>query len=105
MLKYNLHLKLAVGAKAGNVQIRIHYFNVRIGGYVACLHLALSMSADRDLLGAFAVQLNAQLFYIEHYLGNVLANAFDGSELMQHAVYPYGRGGHAGQGGKQHPAQ
>ena len=87
------------------MQLGVYDLHIRISDDVAGLDFTLATGINDDLLRALAVQLHAQLLYVQDDLGHIFLDAFHGRKLMQYAVDLDGRGRYTGQGGEQHPAK
>ena len=104
MLERHLHVELAVAVQRCDVQLRVDDLNIGVRQDVVRRHFAFARRIDDDLFRTVAMQFAAELLEVQNDLRDVLFHAFDGRELVQHAVDLDGRDRNARQAGQQDAA-
>ena len=67
-------------------EIRIEDVDVGERLDLACLHFARAFGLEHEALRTVGVELQRQLFDVQHDVGDVFAHARNGREFVQHAV-------------------
>src|SRR6185437_8642284 len=100
-----LHADLGALVQRADLQIRIEHHDIADGLDVTGGDDARTLLLHDHALGAFALHLDRDVLDVEHDVGDVLANARDRGELVQHAVDVDRLHGSALQRGQQDAAQ
>src|ERR1700724_3493551 len=100
-----LHAYFGTLVQRANLQVRIEHHDIADGLDVAGGDDARALLLHDHALGAFALHLDRDVLDVEHDVGDVLANAGDRGEFVQHAVDVHRLHRSALQRGQQDAAQ
>src|SRR5205085_12338904 len=99
------HADFSALVQGADLQFRIEHHDIADGLNVACGDHSRTLLLHDHALGAFALHLDRDILDVEHDVGDVLANARDRGELVQHAVDMHRLHRGALQRGQQNAAQ
>src|SRR5690625_4255451 len=99
------HDELAARREGRHVQVRVHDFRVDGNVEIRGGHHARRFAAQGEGDGVTVVDLHDQVLQVEDYLHDILGDAFDGAELVQHVFDVDARHGRTGNAGQQDPPQ